>query len=62
MVPLEVRGVLTRVATAMLWQEHAVGSLGPAGTSSAYVLRSEPRWEPSLAPGSSDIFDEAAHH
>jgi hypothetical protein len=60
-VSLKVSGVTTRVASAVLGQEDAVGVVRPTWAGSANILRAEPWRQATLAKSTSNVIHEAAH-
>ncbi len=60
-VPLEVRGVATRVALTMLRQEDLVGVVCPARAGATKIAGAEALTEQAVGASLSDVLNEAAH-
>jgi hypothetical protein len=58
-VLLEVLRVATRISAPVLWQEDAVGVIGPAGAGAFHIGRVK---TVGRAPSATDVLNEPAHH
>lgn len=59
---LEVGGVPTGIASAMLRQEDTVRMVSPAGACSPNVPRTKTFGKLAIAPGSADVIRKLAHY